>query len=158
MKKAHMPDSHGAHPNVTPLIDIVMCLIIFFMLIAKIGVNTGAKQSIKVPSSVQGIDLKIMGNSVVFNVEPGTAAFPRVSALLKQANGRDVEEHFGEANKLIASLVSLKGKGKDDFKVVVRAPEHMMFSELQKFLKACSDARVTNIAYNTRKVITTTSH
>ena len=44
MKKAHMPDSHTAHPNVTPLIDIVMCLIIFYMLVAKIGVNLGQDQ------------------------------------------------------------------------------------------------------------------
>ena len=156
MKKAHMPDSHGSHPNVTPLIDIVMCLIIFFMLIAKIGVKTGAKQSIKIPQSVQGIDLKIMGNAVVFNVEPGDSRFPRVSALLKQANGREIEEHFGDSSKLVASLVALKGKGKDDFKVVVRAPENMMFQELHRFLKACSDARVTNIDYNTRKVMKTT--
>ena len=37
MRRYHIPDSHGNHPNVTPLIDIVMCLIIFFMLVAKIG-------------------------------------------------------------------------------------------------------------------------
>jgi biopolymer transport protein ExbD len=33
-----MPAAHATHPNVTPLIDIVMCLIIFYMLVAKIGV------------------------------------------------------------------------------------------------------------------------
>ena len=44
MGKHHMPESHAAHPNVTPLIDVVMCLIIFFMLVAKIGVSTGAEK------------------------------------------------------------------------------------------------------------------
>ena len=35
MKRRHLQESHAAHPNVTPLIDIVMCLIIFYMLVAK---------------------------------------------------------------------------------------------------------------------------
>ena len=43
MAKHHIPDSHSAHPNVTPLIDIIMCLIIFFMLVAKIGAEYVAR-------------------------------------------------------------------------------------------------------------------
>lgn len=151
MKKAHMPDSHGSHPNVTPLIDIVMCLIIFFMLIAKIGVNTGAMQTIKIPTSIQGIDLGAMGGSVVFNVMPGTAAFPNVRARLKQTDGTDVDQNFGDASLLIASLIRLQEKGGPEFKVVVRAPETMQFIEVHRFLKACADAKVKNVAYNTRK-------
>jgi len=42
--------------NVTPLIDIVMCLIIFFMLVAKIGVDTGADRRITIPASLQGLE------------------------------------------------------------------------------------------------------
>ena len=41
MRRHKMPDAHADHPNVTPLIDVVMCLFIFYMLVAKIGVNTG---------------------------------------------------------------------------------------------------------------------
>ena len=39
-----MPEVKEGNINVTPLIDIVMCLIIFFMLVAKIGVSTGASR------------------------------------------------------------------------------------------------------------------
>ena len=41
MKKHHMPEMKEGGVNVTPLIDIVMCLIIFYMLVAHIGVDTG---------------------------------------------------------------------------------------------------------------------
>ena len=41
MKKHLMPEMKEGGVNVTPLIDIVMCLIIFFMLVAKIGVSRG---------------------------------------------------------------------------------------------------------------------
>ena len=44
MKKHSMPEMKEGGVNVTPLIDIVMCLIIFFMLVAKIGVTKGRRQ------------------------------------------------------------------------------------------------------------------
>ena len=50
------PIRHGG-VNVTPLIDIVMCLIIFFMLVARIGVDTGGDRDVNVPPSFLGVDL-----------------------------------------------------------------------------------------------------
>ena len=55
MKRHRMPDMKEGGVNVTPLIDIVMCLIIFFMLVAKIGVATGADASIEPPETILGV-------------------------------------------------------------------------------------------------------
>src|ERR671912_2808347 len=83
MRKRGLPENHVAHPNVTPLIDIVMCLIIFFMLVAKIGVDTGADQAIVIPASFQGLQIEDMGNTLTLNIRPiaGTDQ-PMVSALV----------------------------------------------------------------------------
>src|SRR5690349_10744388 len=67
MAKHHMPESHAAHPNVTPLIDVVMCLIIFFMLVAKIGVSTGA-EPMELPETVLGMKIEQLGSSLIINV------------------------------------------------------------------------------------------
>src|SRR5687767_9494254 len=67
-KKRGMPASHSEHPNVTPLIDIVMCLIIFYMLVAKIGVDSGKEKSIQLPHSWQGVKLNDLGSTVTLNV------------------------------------------------------------------------------------------
>src|ERR1043165_4524726 len=71
MRRRGMPEVHSSHPNVTPLIDVVMCLIVFFMLVAKIGVSTGAEASIAIPASAIGQELKIldsMGNKQLLEV------------------------------------------------------------------------------------------
>ena len=47
--------------NVTPLIDVVMCLIIFFMLVAKIGVTSGAESEIDIPITQLGKDMNEIG-------------------------------------------------------------------------------------------------
>ena len=77
-----MPDVKEGGVNVTPLIDIVMCLIIFFMLVAKIGVDTGANQRISIPASFRGLDIKDMGNTLTLNVEQGPIDQPLVTALV----------------------------------------------------------------------------
>ena len=71
MKSLKMPAVHDMHPNVTPLIDIVMCLIIFYMLVAQIGVDVG-DVPMNLPFSQQGIKIEDLGNTVTLNLEPGT--------------------------------------------------------------------------------------
>ncbi len=68
MKKSAMPEMKEGGVNVTPLIDIVMCLIIFFMLVAKIGVTSGADPKIKPPSTLMGGKIEDMGNTITLNV------------------------------------------------------------------------------------------
>jgi len=86
MRMRRMPDIKEGAVNVTPLIDVVMCLIIFFMLVAKIGVDTGADQRISIPASLQGFDIKDMGNTLTLNVQPGPLDQPMVTALVEASS------------------------------------------------------------------------
>ena len=65
-----MPEVREGNVNVTPLIDVVMVMIIFFMLVAKIGVATGAEEQIDIPVSTLGKDIKDVGieSALVLNV------------------------------------------------------------------------------------------
>src|SRR3954468_24507226 len=66
-KKHSMPEMKEGGVNVTPLIDVVMCLIIFFMLVAKIGVSTGAKP-MALPETIIGKKLDQIPDTVILNV------------------------------------------------------------------------------------------
>src|ERR1700678_2464720 len=68
MRTHSMPEMKEGGVNVTPLIDIVMCLIIFFMLVAKIGVTRGVDKSIKLPDSI-GERIKDMGQTLTLNIK-----------------------------------------------------------------------------------------
>src|SRR4051812_20584137 len=74
MRRHGMAPARGNEVNVTPLIDVVMCLIIFFMLATKIGINNGADKAIKLPESVMGVNLKDLGGTVLLNVRPPLGA------------------------------------------------------------------------------------
>ncbi len=172
MAKRHIPESHGGHPNVTPLIDVVMVLIVFFMLVAKIGVNTGADEKIHIPESVLGSEISDMGNTLVLNVTPQTVGsdVPIVTALVTNASTGVSEitelklQDAGNQNQVVNTLKYYRyGKdlkqgttgGKpentdnDNFQVVIRGDKDMHYSVLEPVLLSCAMANVKAVNFNT---------
>lgn len=152
MRRRKMPDAHADHPNVTPLIDVVMCLIIFYMLVAKIGVNTGQDAKIELPTSVMGISLKDLGNTVTLNVaRPPTGDEPLVS-VLDPSNGQmvDLKIMDGAKRPLLAFLKLLKGQN-NEFKVILRGDKNLEYRFLEPVLITCSEAAVRNVNFATRQ-------
>ena len=60
-RRSLAPISEGT-VNVTPLIDVVMVMIVFFMLVAKIGIET-SDRTVAIPATILGTDIK---NMVIF--------------------------------------------------------------------------------------------
>ncbi len=156
MAKRHIPESHTAHPNVTPLIDIIMCLIIFFMLVAKIGVDTGA-QKIDIPATALGTKIADMSNTLVLNIPEGIGDEPEVSALVKRQGEASahlvnlpLHDPSGQ-NVLQNTLAYYKGQN-PDFKVIIRAKEDLQWRFISPVLDTCNDAGVRTIEFNTRTV------
>src|SRR5277367_311228 len=107
MRRHRMPEIREGGVNVTPLIDIVMCLIIFFMLVAKIGVDTGADRNIDIPTSFLGTDIKDMGNTLVLNVVNGPTGVPDpqpiITALVKEGMV-ELKLHQESSGKVLTPL------------------------------------------------------
>jgi biopolymer transport protein ExbD len=151
MRGHKMPAAHATHPNVTPLIDIVMCLIIFYMLVAKIGVNMGQDAKIELPTSLLGITLKDMGNTVTLNIaRPPTGDEPLVT-MLDPSTGQMVDLKIIDGTKrpLAAFLKKLKGEN-IEFKVIIRGDQNLEYRYLEPVLITCSEAAVKNVNFAAR--------
>jgi biopolymer transport protein ExbD len=169
MKRRPLAQPHVSHPNVTPLIDVVMCLVIFFMMVAKIGVTTGADPTIEVPVSALSRALQIdsLSNTLVLNVrekkpldEPlvtalvdGTSGQPQEIRVIDPASGkRPLLEvlrrlRFGRDTKSGGSGVNADN---DDFRVIIRGDKEMGYRFLEPVLVACAEASVGKVIYQTR--------
>jgi biopolymer transport protein ExbD len=157
MKRHAMPDMKEGGVNVTPLIDIVMCLIIFFMLVAKIGVSTGADTKIQIPETILGAKIDDLGNTLTLNIQPGVGEDPFVTALVggEVKELKLVENRGGKPESpLVNVLTELRNRNKD-FKVVIRGDKDMSYKYLEPVLQACSQANCANVNFNT-KVVTVT--
>lgn len=172
MRLKRLPDIHAAHPNVTPLIDVVMCLVVFFMLVAKIGVTTGADPTIDVPVSGLGKQmLESFSNTLVLNVrEKKPLDEPLITALVDGVStavaGQPTELRTADPstgkNQLVEVLRRLRfgrdgkpggtgvNKDNDEFRVIIRGDKEMGYRFLEPVLIACAESQVKNVIYQTR--------
>ena len=164
-----MPAAHGNEVNVTPLIDVIMCLIIFFMLVAKIGVATGAKK-MDLPYSYLGKKIEDMGNTFTLNVlpfgeeamkakNPAPGDLPRaieqmqVSALVDNVD-KDLPIQAGTAANptypLRETLKAMKLVHGDKLKVIIRADADLPYTQVQPVLMECENAGAQNVNFTTQ--------
>jgi biopolymer transport protein ExbD len=134
-----MPEMKEGGVNVTPLIDVVMCLIIFFMLVAKIGVSTGATP-MALPTTIMGKKIEELTDTVFLNVTDPT--FER------QANGLPMPDP-NDPNKILRINVPNPNmpEVKASFDEKAKDPQTILISDgkgrfpLREQLKQIYDAR-----------------
>jgi biopolymer transport protein ExbD len=153
MKKHVMPEMKEGGVNVTPLIDIVMCLIIFFMLVAKIGVTRGDIKSVALPKTILGKEIKDFSNTLTLNILPTNTDDPQVSTLVDGVP-RDIKifEHLGgQTDRPLLRILKEFKSTHTDPKVIIRADKDLPYSQLESVLLSCAEAEVSNIAYETKE-------
>jgi biopolymer transport protein ExbD len=144
-----MPKVREGNVNVTPLIDIVMCMIIFFMLVAKIGVDTGSDRDVTPPASFLGEDVKDLGNALTVNVTngpniPGAPAQPVITCLLRgqRQEVRIRTEAGGQVRYPLYEVLRDARQRNSQFKVVIRADQNTQYQFLEPVLAECTRAGV----------------
>lgn len=172
MKKHHMPDMKEGGVNVTPLIDIIMCLIIFFMLVAKIGITSGADPKIVPPATLLGSKIEDMGNTITLNVrdpvkveqeraeEAGDTPtplpeivkdHPRVTAMVEM--GEDPKplaiitpSGDRELRRVLSALVQNNPK----LRVIILADRDLRYQLMEQILIECAMAKVKDFNFQTK--------
>jgi biopolymer transport protein ExbD len=157
MKKHVMPEMKEGGVNVTPLIDIVMCLIIFFMLVAKIGVTRGDIKSVALPKTILGKEIKDFSNTLTLNVLPTPLDDPQITTLV-DGFPKDIKLYDrlgGQTDQPLMRILQEFKKSHTDPKVIIRADKDLPYSQLEGVLLACAEAEISNIAYETKEGVDT---
>jgi biopolymer transport protein ExbD len=156
MKKRTMPDMKEGNVNVTPLIDVVMCLIIFYMLVAKIGVSIGLDRAIDAPSAYLGVKINDLGNTLALNLypKPGTDE-PQVLVDINGERQKELKFQENRGGKLVHPirevLQDLRKERGPGFKVIINADKNMKYAAMQLILQECTLAGTTNVNFAARE-------
>ncbi len=162
LRRRHMPEPRNDHPNVIPLVDVMLCMIVFYMLAAKIGVDNGADKTIQIPVTQLGKEMTEVGiNNIVVNVRE-TLSQPDVTAMVENGKGvqsLSVDGSGGRASLrevLQALRIGKDGKegtadDKADLTVIIRGDGEMTYKTFMPVMLAVTDAGVKNIWHNTAK-------
>jgi biopolymer transport protein ExbD len=150
MKPRRMPHLSEGAVNVTPLIDVVLCLVIFFMIAAKIGVAGGVDESIRLPVTELGHELATHSNVLILNV----AAGPKVTALVdrSQRTPRTIAlvDPKTKAHPLEEILKRLHAKN-PAMQIIIRGDARMMYADFRPVLEACADAGISSVDFGTKE-------
>ena len=156
MRRRRMPEMKEGGVNVTPLIDIVMCLIIFFMLVAKIGVTTGADATIQPPETILGVAIKDLGNTLTLNVRGGPRLEePIVTALVDKGDREPreikiVEQRGAVQDKPLERVLTAFQQNNAQAKVIILGEKDLQYHLLEQVLISCANAKITNVNFQTK--------
>ena len=155
MKRQSMPSMKEGGVNVTPLIDVVMVLIVFFMLVAKIGVSRGSDPDIRLPSTILGKRMESLSNTLTLNVHWNkNGDDPLVNALVDGKNrSMDLNRrtHAGADDELARVLKAFHAQFKEKATVIIRGDSEMPYTQLETVLLDCANAGISTVSYETKQ-------
>jgi biopolymer transport protein ExbD len=126
--------------NVTPLIDVVMVLIIFYLIVGKLAAER--QGHVQLPSSTVGAQVDTH-DPVIVTIEAAAPDAPGPKILV---NGHDVPQG-GLESVLRARVAADPGSTI----VQVRADRHLPYSDVAPVIKACRDAGLVTLRLVTEK-------
>jgi biopolymer transport protein ExbD len=144
MKAHHIKPMQDSHVNVTPLIDIIMCLIIFFLLVGHIAKAASIK-GIKIPAAKNGRDLRDKSNQLIINLVPPTGGYgDNASPAIWIWSNRIPESQ-------LAHYLHKQKHDNPAIKVVLRADRSIPYKFVAPVLISCAQAGIASIHFMTRR-------
>lgn len=145
MARRGIKPMESEHINVTPLIDVVMCLIIFFLLVGHIAKKAEVK-GVKIPQTHHGKDLADKSGELIINIVPR----PELTAGLQR---RPKVIVWGERigyDSLAGKLRQYKRHNKN-MKLIIRADKTIEYKYIAPVLIDCAQAGISSIHFMTQR-------
>jgi biopolymer transport protein ExbD len=153
-----LSSTSGAEPiNVTPLIDVVMCLIIFFLIVGKLAANEKAR--VQLPGSSIG-QIAERQDAVVVSIARDTTTPDKPTSFISvdgelAKDGEDLirllQSRLESQAKAAARITREPPQPISRGKVTVRADKDLPYEAVQPVLTACAQLGINRVDYATAR-------
>jgi biopolymer transport protein ExbD len=125
--------------NLAPMVDVMMCLLIFFMLATKMVEQENSKIDLPLARAAKEVEKKELGNRFVINVR---------DAALRGGEGVDylVREDVRSLAE-VRDLLERERERDPDVNCVVRADRGIAYRYIQDVMATCAKANIRNITF-----------
>jgi biopolymer transport protein ExbD len=133
MRFRHLNAPHATGKiNVTPMIDVVMCLIVFYLIVGKLAADQ--RSNIRLPVSSTGLSDKAQ-NHLVINVMPGPPGDP--PRIVIDAADIPLDQ--------LTQTIKDRTAAKSDTVVELRGSRDLAYGSVAQIIRACKDAGVGSV-------------
>lgn len=131
--------SHGSFEgiNATPLIDVVMCLIVFFLLVGKLSMDQ--QSGLRLPEAISGDTATVGDKLIIVIFSEGAAGKSGWPAKVM------VEEKAITSFESMRMLVQARLTGNPDLPIELRGDRRLAYAAVEPVLRACGAAGAMNI-------------
>ena len=138
------PDASFEAINVTPMVDVVMCLIIFFLVVGTLAANRGA--FVDLPQSKVGVTESKPTVVVVTIARDASAAGWPQEGVRVQVDGEDVTT--GEA---LSAAVRARIAERPELGVQIRADKTLPYGAVESVLAGVREAGMNTVRFATER-------
>ncbi|MEM8875780.1 MAG: biopolymer transporter ExbD [Planctomycetota bacterium] len=134
-------------PNITPLCDIMLSLLIFFMLVSRAGIETGADENLVLPEVLQGVKIESFGETVTLNVYDLELNGGNLVTTRRPLTSTDIELTAGGSQDELAEFLTAITNEIPNLKLIVRTDQTLEYRYVEPVLLAASQAQVESVNF-----------
>ena len=124
--------------NLAPMVDVMMCMLIFFMLATKMVERENSTIDLPLALAAKEIDKSSLGNRFVVNVRQAKAGVEYVV-------GADLVSLELVRQRLHTAVVAAKA---DQINCIIRGERNVAYRHVEELLKICRDEKVRNVTFS----------
>lgn len=139
--------------NLAPMVDVMMCLIVFFLLASKLVEREHYRVNLPWAAAAQEVPSSELGTRVTINVRQ-TAAGDDADFIVVDWDGQAIIERVLAPGE-IEHLLRLRKKRADDqrqeVRCVIRADQDVQYRHVETVLRAAGLAKIANVVFSANK-------
>ncbi len=135
MKK--VPAAASFDLNLAPMVDVMMCLLIFFMLATRMVEQENSRIDLPVARTAQDLERSQLDHRFVINITNPKGA-PGPTYLIRE------ESHTRDE---VFELIDAEARRHPGVNCVIRADRGLPYAQIETILEQCVRAGVTNITF-----------
>lgn len=152
-----MPKPAAMDLNLAPMVDVMMCLIIFFLIASEI-VSAENLKKLVLPdaAAAETVDKSELGWRVTINVLPGSEdGGTPAEYVVGEWDGQQVvqrERTPEELDELLAAHAKRAEQAGQQLRCVIRADREARYAEVEVVMRAAAKAKIANLVFAAEKV------
>jgi biopolymer transport protein ExbD len=139
--------------NLAPMVDVMMCLIIFFLLASKLVDAQHRPLNLPYALAASEIGRDELGYRVVINVCPVADDALRAEYVVEGWDGRNITEFTLEPEEIARYLQARADRARarnTDLRCVIRADQDVAYGHVELVLRGCGLAKIAKVVFSAR--------
>lgn len=138
--------------NLAPMVDVMMCLIIFFLLAAKMVAAEHRPIDLPWAIAAKKVESSDLGTRVTITVRRAGGADDAAEYVVVDWDGQRIVERAlqpAEVQTLLQARAARASRENQKLRCVIRADRMAMYKHVEVVLRACGLAQISDVVFTT---------